>query len=804
MQDLNPQQARLYDALSAWARDRAAGGHAVPSPQTMARVAAAGHLGPDTMQDQLVAAWSDSILWMIKQLKFGVNDPHLQLPRELQVPKGGPPPPDPDPDLPKPDPVAPVPPESSQERDFRLLREWHSQATKAGKPGVDALRDQHLRQVANSPWRTVDQISQTFPPSIAQFAAELADVLSPAGSNASPAAAPLVARAAPPVAAPAAAPHVFGLSTAAPAAAPTQHGASLAAPPPPTPAASTQISEDGFAPYEFGQSDEPIQELRISGVGNGSYRVVWPAHASGEGIYRLVASDGSAPYSPDAARVAAITMREAEAVDAFEHEHAVRHYQVWWNPGRTEQDAKFNQPVLYAETPVVAGVVEADLREDEGRVIGQWRARGGTNRVQVFRIPISRARQGADPAFRILEDSANLGGFVDTGAARGERYLYQVFAEAEVDGVLRLSPVWAKEVLVSSIHEPVRDLQFQLSDDEALPLFHLSWTAPPGGQVVVHRTARPPEAGSNRQALPQGAMDQIGLGEDTRLAHPLEETGDRVWMRQVPWPSAWTRAYFTAVVVSEGRVYVGNTVVGVRIPPVGHPKIVERVDREVLTFEWPAGAGSVLVFVGPKGMPSDAAMHGQPREITRSDYERNGGLTFSRGELNANGCTLHIVSVDFDGGSRVLGTPVVLEYAGVLRLSYTAKLSRSLLGKPTVTVAVSSEIPMDQGPGFSLVFNERGFPLTITDGIPLGMIQAVEGSDNVQRVFVPSPLALQASEHSTWRTDPESWQADVGSKTGFVRLFAALPNPVLQRVALLDPSIDDLRIRPLLSRKRGD
>ncbi|WP_394254119.1 hypothetical protein [Pseudoclavibacter helvolus] len=794
--ELDQQQAKLYGALSAWARDRLSAGHDVPAPNTMAYLARVGHLSPEVLQDGLVAAWSGSLLWVLKQHHAGVEEPHRNLPLELQAPnragQGAPRPTQ----APAPEtPAAST--ETTQERDFRLLRDWHSRLTRERVPGAAELADQNLRQVANSPWRSREQIEQRFPPSISRFAGDIAEVL--AGES----------QTRPSVADAAAEPHRDGV--------PLTFGSE----PVPTLSvgASSQsgegehevrapqahsISEEGFAPYEFQPGEEEPREVRVVKLNAGGYRAAWSAHPDGEGLYRLVSSDGTAPYSPDAARIVAVKQGETDASDELAHEHAVRYYQVWWNPGESEQDAKFNQPVLWAESALVEGVIEPELRQDEGRVIGQWRTRLGVSRVQVFRIPVSRARGGADPAFRILEDTPNLGGFVDTKATRGERYLYQVFAEAEVDGVTRLSPVWVKDLHVATVHEPIRDLSFHLDPGDGSPLFDLSWTAPPGGHVEVYRSEKPPEAGSNREPLPEGAMAQIGLVDNDRLAHPLESDGARVWMRQVPWPRNWTRAYFTAVVVNEGKVFVGNTVVGVWIPPVRDPKLIERVDQEVLTFDLPEGPTSVLVYLGPRGMPSEDAMHGQPREITRSDYDRLGGLTFQRGQLNPNGCSLHLVSADFDAGNRVLGAPVQLDYPGVLRLSYTAKLTRSLFGKPTVTVALSSEIPIERAPGFSLVFNERNFPLSISDGIQLGMVPASEESSEVHRVFVPSPLGQQPTERTTWRTDVEAWSADVASKEGFVRLFAALPNEALRHVALLDPPIVDLTIRPLFGRKRGE
>lgn len=566
------------------------------------------------------------------------------------------------------------------------------------------------------------------------------------------------------------------------------------------------VDPDGFSPYEFGAtSDEPLP-LMIRRRPDGGISVSWPKErpggASSAGaseasvvVDRLITSDEYAPYSPDASRLVVAT-RGTEGVDELEFAHAARHYQVWRSVGTSIDDAKLSQPVKYASGELVSPVLDFDLREDEGRVIGQWRVLPGTTRVQVFRIPIQYAAgSSGDPQYRILHDDENLGGFVDTTADRGQRYLYQVFAEAEFDSVARLSAPTNQDLLVSAVHEPVRDLEFELLDSEEEPLFDLSWSEPPGGQVVVFRTQKPPQPGIERQAIPAAALDQAGLPDERKQSHPIVTEGGRASMRQVPWPRGWTRAYFTTVVMLGDRAYVGNTVRGVRVPKVTRPKIVERVNRQVLTFEWPEGADIVLAYSSMSGVSSEIAMQGQPIEVSRTDYREQGGLEFPRGRLDTNGCDLHLVSVAFDGGQRVLAAPEVVHYPGLLRIFYRVLTSSLADGRPYIRVQLLSESDVEQAPPFVLVHNPERLPLTVGDGRPVAVVPENSPGGAAQRRFVPTPLPSQGSGASTWVVEPDHFVREV-QPTGFLRLFVALPPDALSRVALLDPSIDMLRLRP--------
>lgn len=87
------------------------------------------------------------------------------------------------------------------------------------------------------------------------------------------------------------------------------------------------------------------------------------------------------------------------------------------------------------------------------------------------------------------------------------------------------------------------------------------------------------------------------------------------------------------------------------MPPVARLRIVERVQNQRITFEWPDGADVVMAYRSPVGLDSALAVQGEPREISKSEYFDRGSLEYRTGGLDPLGCELHLVAVAFDGAS---------------------------------------------------------------------------------------------------------------------------------------------------------
>ncbi len=254
-----------------------------------------------------------------------------------------------------------------------------------------------------------------------------------------------------------------------------------------------------------------------------------------------MAKDDEPPWDPASADLLDIT-GELTSVDTREFVSGLRYYQVWRNSGSSVDQAVARQPRLHAEGAVVAPIQQLSLREDGGRVIGQWYVLSGIGKVHVYRIPIERAgRSGLDSAYELDTGDANLSGFIDRDPGRGKRYLYRFYTQVEINGVDTLSQPVSQQISVSSLLSPVDDLRRRghavaagqpadLGLVAAQPgrrpaasghgsrdewLFDLSWTPPPSGRVVVYRTMAPPTAGLEAETRDESALPGAGSARRT-------------------------------------------------------------------------------------------------------------------------------------------------------------------------------------------------------------------------------------------------------------------------------------------------
>lgn len=797
-------------ALKMWADDVRERGFIAPSSSDLAAIAKAKVPDAPGVDRAKVEPWRGAITELLRLMSFNFSEPHRQLGPEFDTPE------------------VQVAVKSTQGRSavlvdhvhdpaYLALKRWRDKADMEGRLANSVLKESNLRNLANSGKTKAADIRAILPSTMNHFAEELEEVLGKVRPDGRPtkASAPGSERiretttAADP-----------SSTIAAPAA--TQSPARGNVPPiplapPPGPAVvhaeaePGQLQEDAhtidpgaFAAYDYTSVVGSLVPLRIRKQADGGTIVSWPSPASDAPvrIYRLVSSDEHPPYAPEHADLVAVT-RQEEALDERPLRSAVRHMQVWLNEGLTASDAVSSQPTLLANEAYVAEVQDLNIKEDEGRVVGRWTALPGTTRVHIFRIPMERAAIGAgDPHYRILAESNNLGGFVDSAATRGSSYLYQIHAEAEVDGVAKLSRPIAAPLKLSAILAPVSDLQITLGGDDERPFFDLRWSQPPAGKVVIYRTEQPPTPGIELGIQNEDVLDQAQLKLELRLHDPVEEAQGSALMTSVPWPNGWTRAYFTPVTLLDGLARVGTTIFKSRNEKVRAPKILERVDSQILTFEWPEGADSVLVYRGRSGQDPSVALHGEPIEISKSGYIQRGGLRFPH-PLPDEGCDLHLVPITFEAGARVSGGTTSVNYPWILKLSYEATFKRNLLGKITgVSVTLKSRKPVPSPLPFVLVYNPERLPLTGRDGMALSMIKDIDGGPAPVRRFIHDDFS-PTNSGASWRTESDAWANEVSPSKGYVRLFVDLPVEAMKQVALLDPPLARLSLSGGTSAVKG-
>jgi hypothetical protein len=632
----------------------------------------------------------------------------------------------------------------SDDSDPRLaeLLAWRKRLIASGAVSAHSFKEAHVRMVLRSGRTDAEQIRMMLPSPVGEHADEMASVLS--GHVACP------------------------------------RTSEIPFPP------------DAFAPFVLTEQAGTSQPLTLRRGDGGALELSWPTYDAPFVMYRVVSGEDQPPYSPDRAHVVAATTT-AEAIDERNAASAVRHYQVWVNAGGTRAEALAAQPRLHAAGLVVAAVPAMAVRDDSGRVTGQWTVFPGVRAVHVERVPVEEPTLGG-PHYRILAGDENLSGFVDSDAEGGRTYIYRARCEVIVDGVGRLSEAVEAQVAVTAVLAPVTDLSLTVHNTDPATV-DLTWTPPPAGQVDLYRTPDGPRAGAESAELPEAAVEEAGLHADLRLTHPVAERfGEhgrlQAVMTAVPWPRDWSRAYFTPVTSVGGRARLGPTTSTVRTGAIRDVELTEYCNKQVLTFGWPQGAAAVTVHLAAKGHDPRSGLTGRSYEITLEDYERYGGMQFT-GQLPVGGCSLHLAPVAFSAGRRVLGEIVSITYDGLLRLWYSVQIGRNPAGGPvSAALSVRSEVDVNGSPPFVLVHNPDRIPLSVNDGQPVDVAPLNAAGE----VAAAPSKEIRYSSIGTDGTG-EAWVADVRFRTGWIRMFANLGDPRrLRRLALLDPPVPTLRL----------
>ncbi|MFC8303516.1 hypothetical protein ACFUCV_07490 [Specibacter sp. NPDC057265] len=85
---LDAKGQRRLNILLQWAEATALAGHQVPEENHLVMIAHTKVVSVDGDGETVVQMWAPTIEWMLKQAAFGVVEPFLQLPDELQLPVG--------------------------------------------------------------------------------------------------------------------------------------------------------------------------------------------------------------------------------------------------------------------------------------------------------------------------------------------------------------------------------------------------------------------------------------------------------------------------------------------------------------------------------------------------------------------------------------------------------------------------------------------------------------------------------------------------------------------------------------------
>jgi hypothetical protein len=504
-------------------------------------------------------------------------------------------------------------------------------------------------------------------------------------------------------------------------------------------------------------------------------QIFWPARTDAKTvIYRVTARAHYRPHSPDnSAALAVTTLRQCD--DSSTDSAAVRYAAIWTYCGDSETTAAAAQPELWAEVALVAPPLNVVVREQNGQVTGSWRVRDGIERVNVFRVPDYARDADAYPIeFQICRESDNLTGFIDQTVPAGRSYEYRFEAMAEVseqgdEG----SVLVVREIDVLGTLKAVTDLQIETRDDG----YHLSWTAPLLGRCQVYQSGSAPRAGAN-DLLDVAALSSAGLSTEKQLAMPTNLVGHRLTMGPISKPKEWSRTHYSVAVIAGDRAIVGPSVAVARVAQITDAEILERVDHQLIVFDWPGEAAQVSVHLAeigatsppPRGRPAHAT-------LTRKDFEERGGLVMGNSGVNGTGKALSspgrvfLVPEFYEMGKIVPSDPINCDYPGLVRIMYRFDVLKAGRRTPgSISLVVSCERTSPPLP-LTLVCHPDRLPLHRDDGTVLAQLQ---------RALTPAMEVVHVMPEPHFNA-------------AYARLFVA-GSPGGPRIAVLDPPLAGLRL----------
>ena len=533
------------------------------------------------------------------------------------------------------------------------------------------------------------------------------------------------------------------------------------------------LPQPSFTPTDaMRRFDFAANQLEVRLVDGGAL-IAWPRKADAPTVwYRVTSRALYRPVSPERSDPIAFT-RDPQCLDTTVTTVAVRHLAVWTYSGADDREAGSVQPELWAEGALVAPPQNVVVREQNGQVTGGWQCQPNIEEVQVFRLPIEQAgdEESYPLEFRICADSDNLTGFVDLNAPPGAAYQYRFAAMAEVsDQGFQASPFVIRHIEVVGTLVAVTDLRI----DERGDGIYLSWTPPALGHSLLFQTDKAPAAGAD-DVLEVSALPRAGLSNDRRLPMPAQLIGGRLTVGPVRDPGGWARTHYSVAVVAGDRAAVGPSVARSHAEAIKSAVILERVDHQLVVFDWPGSAVQVDVFLASPNSSYAPSRDQVPHAtMTEQDFRKRGGLVLGDGGTGpalSRPCRVYLVPGTFESGRIVATTPVACEYPGLARIAYALDTQksgiRSRVGRTTVMVSCEFDSPMALS--MALVWRPDRLPLYRDDGTVLAQARAP---------LTPTMQALLEVER-------------LPTTAGFIRLFVAQP-PGSPRLAVLDPPFPQL------------
>lgn len=432
-------------------------------------------------------------------------------------------------------------------------------------------------------------------------------------------------------------------------------------------------------------------------------------------LYRVVWNDIAFPLlSPELAELVGVTMATEGRV-RLPARSAATFFGVWVHSGADEHSARQSPPRQWAKGYLVWPPSDLEVRVTPDRfVAGRFTAPPNAT------VEIQRSVPGQNP------DVYDLSRLLDTGHVARDGFLdrepplvvavtYSARTITVVgDRTDTSSPVHAT---VTVVPEPTCPQLEVISTGRHTISYDLSWVTPAFGRVRVYLTKERPPRVLGEETRTRELLERSGLTSETELAYSTAPSGERTVMSGVSVDPSWVRGYFVAThEINDDFIGVGPIETVVRPSSPQEVSVAERVDSQIILLRWPAGATSVEVYQGPRGVDQmDLSRVAPMANVTEDEYRTAGGIPV---ELAPNGASVHLYGVVSEGGQRHRSVPQVVNYPGItvvhVRCVPTGADGRPIVGAGTVanwqvqlfTKAALQDLPL------TIVSHDERLPLS--------------------------------------------------------------------------------------------
>jgi hypothetical protein len=439
-----------------------------------------------------------------------------------------------------------------------------------------------------------------------------------------------------------------------------------------------------FTPHQNSYEAEQIEQILVSDLQDGSKQLRWSGVPGGDGLVhidRLVAADGrEEPWVPEKAghllktsNVAGV--EQAHAEDGVEYANVRRFYVVFRNSGATLGEAAAAMPVKVARGVGLGALTDFRLFASDGQIKGTWKAPRGTQAVLVSRVPAAEAAYSGGKDLDGNPFGAN--GFVDPRPLAGVPMVYRAKIVHVEEGAELASETAQEEITAPAPKFVIEDLEAatQQGAPDGPTLLDLAWSAPPNAEAYssrIYLLPHTPSGMAEGDAVPTESLGDFGLEDNSWLfGHQAFPDGAKMRMTGVPWPANMERVCLVPVTIAGDQAWVGKWVMP-RAPvrPITGARLRERVNRQVVSFEWPAGADRVEAYISAPDVLDPRIGQRYPNaSIGQADYRDLGGFEVP---VHAGGAhsqwVIHLSPVMDNPVQR--GEPYAITYTAPLFLRY--------------------------------------------------------------------------------------------------------------------------------------